>query len=326
MLREAIVVAVLAGFGCTESASRGDQGRSATPGPGLVLNERASWPLQSPENLTGAAIGDRGNVIVWTANGGLLFFSARSSTGQPIPSVPSDVAGVVATGADSRPGFIAVSRTDGALWRVFPPDRVAPMAFRCDVLGHATAVVSAGSAYWTIEPEPRSAGNRIALVRLVEGTCELMGTARVDCPREQVSVAPAPSPLEAIVACADPERALMAVSFSDGAVHIQDLLESVPPEPAAGPPSSALEPLWFGLPILRVRGGFLRVVTDLRSDLRRFERWNDAGRPVATTVVRSPLGLMASNPEAGLLLGLRADQSGHRLVLFEIAADADSGG
>ncbi|HEX2091528.1 MAG TPA: hypothetical protein VHG28_03960 [Longimicrobiaceae bacterium] len=69
--------------------------------------------------------------------------------------------------------------------------------------------------------------------------------------------------------------------------------------------TSSYQPLWISMPIVRLETGFLRTFADLRSDTRILVLYDDHGNISRQTLIRSPLGFVASLPERRLLIAIR---------------------
>lgn len=62
---------------------------------------------------------------------------------------------------------------------------------------------------------------------------------------------------------------------------------------------------WAGLPVVELDSGYIQTLADMRSDQRILVLFDHAGTPVRHRVLDVPLGIVASNPTAHLLLVLR---------------------
>jgi hypothetical protein len=119
------------------------------------------------------------------------------------------------------------------------------------------------------------------------------------------------------MACTDPSQPLSRIWVSGDSVWLRAVPGSVPDDSIGGVGAPPMDPLWVGLPLLKVETGFLRVVSDLRSDFRRIERWDARGQHVASTLVEFPFGLVASDRAGRMLVGVREAAGRFELALFE---------
>lgn len=288
--------------------------------PGLVLEEQRAWPLPSVIGWVGGFVRKDESVLIWSWDGRVDFFPAHSLGPETFPEGRVDL---LVTDDGSLPpsnAMLGVSRRDGRLVDVFAADSVVARSGPCDAFRRTSAVLATNGGFLVLgrEREPVTGGTSVTFVRLDGFGCHTLATVSLACPPRSVSLAPAKEPWYGLAACSDPEMPLLGVSLRGGRLEIDELPGSVPPATFSRAPEG--ESHWFGLPILRIEDGYLRVVADLRSDTRRFERWSDSGRHMATTVAEGALGLMASDQAGGRVLGMRSRVKYHELVLFRVLA------
>jgi hypothetical protein len=75
------------------------------------------------------------------------------------------------------------------------------------------------------------------------------------------------------------------------------------PREAVGSESAAS--LWVSLPLVQLDRGFLRTISDLRSDRRLLVLYDEGGRVIRQQVLNVPFGVLAAAPDSRLLVAAR---------------------
>jgi hypothetical protein len=73
--------------------------------------------------------------------------------------------------------------------------------------------------------------------------------------------------------------------------------------------SEADQGLWVSLPLVQLDRGFLRTISDLRSDRRLLVLYDHAGRVMRQQVLNVPFGVLAAAPDSQVLVAARRGQT-----------------
>lgn len=293
---------------------------SALNAPALILEPVKSWSLPSGRilSLQGASFVSDSIVVGWTRDGKLWLFDRGDSIAEPIWERAPLI--IVRSGFPGREQpNVAVSNSDGRVFRIRPSGSVEATQTTCDVAARSADLLSVGEDLLALRNpangEPTATASRsLSLIRLSGGNCQEVANVELGCRDGVASLAQA-GPDEAWISCSDPDVPIHSVKLSSDSLVLEGLKLS---GAADGSPelSSPTTPLWFALPVVRLDRGFLRVQADLRSSARRIELIDSQGRIVRTSLVETPLGLVASRPEDRLLFGMRG-APGAEALLFE---------
>ena len=138
---------------------------------------------------------------------------------------------------------------------------------------------------------------RMAAHRSVGSSCIEGPPTDIDCPNGVLSVALG-NPKSGLAACSLGEVHRLTVD-----AQLRIALRSIPADP---PGDDGAAGLWYGLPILPLDTGYLRVFADLRSDHRRLQWLNTDGVHHLLMELDDPIGFLDSDPVRRRLLALRA--------------------
>jgi len=98
---------------------------------------------------------------------------------------------------------------------------------------------------------------------------------------------------EFVLACSDPLAPLRLMQFGTSAVMLSEVRQSRPDQESEAGGESRY---WHSSNVVRVGGMLRRSVSDLRSNARWLQVWDDQGRYKAGRIIDVPFGLAASSP------------------------------
>ena len=84
--------------------------------------------------------------------------------------------------------------------------------------------------------------------------------------------------------------------------------------------ASSPDPAWVGLSVLSTRFGFLQTLADLKSETRLLVSYDRLGRVIRRSRIATPLGLVASDPIAELVVGY-ASLRRPTLILYRLTGE-----
>lgn len=273
-----------------------------------VLDQIASWSISDPSDVVGGLVVDDSTAFIWTREGQMRMLRPGSAP-VAIASPPVELAFL----DGSRRGRVTIiSSRDGSLAAVSAPHPRTSPHRRCVGLSHATSVLPLRQQLIAVLPDQApSEQSRVVLFSLAHGGCEQTDLVQLVCAKPP-TIAPGHN-FAGVLSCPGPRAPLLAVTVRGDSMQLAALRNSVPSDTVAT--HFRLVPRWFPLPLLPLDSGFLQVLADVRSDTRRIELWDEAGRHIRTTVLHSPIGLFSSSPEHRLLLGMKGGDP-FRLILY----------
>ncbi|MDT8369845.1 MAG: hypothetical protein RQ745_11595 [Longimicrobiales bacterium] len=284
--------------------------------PGRSLSLVRAWDLRDLPSPRSGLLARDGSVLVSSKEGGTYYALPSDSLLVPLPTVAGD-----AILAQSAPGVLdqhplAITPGDGSVRQIAGVQGDALPIHRCSALRAVTSAsrTVTSDRLLAVVQKPSTRGLAVRLVQLGGEGCEVLAESVIRCSYGSPTLAASNDSIW-FTACPDPTSPLFRVVVSRDSIGIGAVSGSVPDMsrlPAyAAPPRP---PRWAGLPLLKVEGGFLRVVSDLRSDTRRFEHWDEFGEHEETVVIHEPIGFSGSSPDGRYLLGL----SGRSVVVYEL--------
>lgn len=302
MLRQVCLLAGLVAIGAAGCLDVLEERKA----PDLVLEEIASWRV-APEMsaITGGVIGADTSVMIWTVGGQL------GTVRPPSAGVQSWQSPSVSTGFRAPDRSIRLIDAAGRLFRLNGDEGWLGEDVRCPVLAGASTVLPIlDGLLLVVSPAETGRIQQLAVVAMKSEGCQMGEPIDIVCPHPPGLTEGGAS--GTLISCSDPLQPLMSLDVRAEQMDVLSIPESVPGDM---PGSQSTDASWYGLPLLRLDRGFLRVVADLRSHTRRLEVFDRRGRHESTTLIVEPLGFFASDPEGRLLLGMRGVQEQH-LVLF----------
>lgn len=322
MTKTPIVVVAIAAA-CSDMAPTSDFERDRDFVSGRVVLEQVAawqWAIEGGDLPVGALVRADSSAVVWTQEGRVYTVRPGSDaiedlrpTGEVITAWrgPPPAEGAIAVVHDGR--LISLDDVNGAR-RL----GTCPLLLRArDAVSHPAAgflVVILSSAPDAMASMPE----RVVLLKLDGRNCYVASGVDSPCPMATLA---RHSVAGVVVACLEIRRPLFKATVESAKLSLDSLHASGIRGLTETVGDSG--PLWHGMPIMPINGGFLRVLADLRSDARRFEFWDGTGRHVRTSTATAPIGFGASEAERHLLFGMRGG-SGVDLVLFKWSRDETS--
>jgi len=278
----------------------------------LVFNEIFSWSLADPSRYVGAAILGDSAVLAWTEEGEMFMFHVARPEPSTVTGAPAVMSATVLM-SPSNALVALVAKSQGSLLRVESDGVVSVSEMRCADLATAMEVISL--PFGTLATGLGPTGEYVVTLSAWEaGGCETFAEAPSPCDLERPSLSVSRTDrFVALMGCSDPSRPLIGVSWDSTGLAFRPIERSVPVEVARS--FVRIGPLWRGLPLLPLDGGYMRVVADVRTNTRRVEIWDDDGAHRQTVISHVPFGLVASAPDRKLLVGMRGG-SEFRLILM----------
>lgn len=289
-LRSAIAACGLAASGQPGFAQRPEY---------LRLEEVFAWPLPHAFDLVGASVSSSGAVLMWgrgetrllVSDGGRLARIDAAVPERPVSARLLDADSLTETVDGERKSVIRLNRA-GALVaerRLDLPFDVESAVWAWDdwvVAGPD----SAGFYHVAVVPESAPAK---PLYRLDPGASEsgMALSAHLSQAGDDVLLTLLESPFHVV-------RLTRNAASRSFPIEVDPTRQI----PAGGPDEDRS---WVSLAMLPLDRGYLRVFSDLRSDLRLMALYDDEGRFVRALPVSVPLGTLASIPEQRLLLMVR---------------------
>jgi hypothetical protein len=276
----------------------------------LILDQVASWNLGPLAEFHAGAVLDGGRVVATFRNGTARWFEPGEAV--PFAEHHTDPLYLITPDYERSGASVqAVSLVSGNIVELSAPGDVVPSNTSCPAARDAVALAAGPGILLAVFPERERNRHRVVLFGLSNGRqCLGRDTTYVACDQGNPSLA-AFRAQATFLGCAHPGKPLFSVRIlNDSELLLREIEESTPPAP------DQLGGLWYGLPIVRTDEGLLRVVSDLRNERRRVERWDQYGRHVTTTELNWPLGTVASLPEHRYLLIARGG-SPAKLVLYK---------
>jgi hypothetical protein len=300
---------------CTPSAA--DRDLSVGEYPGMVLREVGMWPVSDPSVFVAAVLTADGSVVAGTSDGNLMLFRL----GVPEHEVVQVGAPVSVIGRAPEPdgqGIVVVSQLDGALLQVSSSGLVQPTGSHCSDLLGAVASLPLNDGFIAIHSESEYS-HHLSTFSTLKPDCVRSESVPIPCEQLNPTVALLDS-ISMVLGCNDPRTPLHRVKLGKGRLRVAPIEGSAPPDSVAF--SFEATSRSVAMPLLQTDRGFLRVVSDLRRDARRFDLWNEHGHYVRGTHVNTHIGFVSSLPDHRLLLGMRND-NGFQLVVYEWSWAAD---
>jgi len=277
---------------------------------GLILDQVASWNLGPLAEFQAGAVLDGGRVVATFRNGAARWFEP-GETG-PFAEHHTDPLHLITPDYESTGASVqAVSLVSGSIVELSALGDVVPLDRSCLAARDAVALAAGPGILLAVFPEREKNRHRVVLFGLSKGRqCLGRDTTYIACDRGTPSLT-ALKARSTFLGCAHPGQPLFSLRIlNDSRLILREIEGSTPPAP------DQIGGLWYGLPIVRTEEGLLRVVSDLRNERRRVERWDQHGRHVTTTELDWPLGTVASLPEHRYLLIARGG-SPAELVLYK---------
>lgn len=271
-------------------------GAGRDTGPRLHLDEVSSRVLPDSFELAGASVSADGGVVLWAAN-------------QPYLLV-GDGAGERALRSEAVARPVAAALVEGdSLVEVVDAERRALL--RLTLAGRVVAE-RALEFPWRVESAVRSGGGWVMAGRDVAGNYRVTRVSPAGA-RTPLFVLPArdyPSTRLAMRLSGAGDSVLAALVGNPYAVAVvggrgRVVSDSVFAVPSLPKPFGRAEPLWMSMAIHPLDRGFIRTLSDLRSDRRALVTYDAAGRVSRRSLVAVPIAVVATVPERRTLLAAR---------------------
>lgn len=265
--------------------------------PKLQIEEVASFSVPDSFAVLGAHMSPSGSIILWATNQPYLLVEDRGSLNPLLHdslSVP-----VAAALVDSDSVVEVIDAESRALVRVTLAGRIvsrqsitAPLAIkqaRHSPLG------------WMLLG--RLPDSSLAVARITSnGGMQLYANASIASVR---SVHMLPWNEGVVLSAISDGYGAWAFSSPDAAPSLTFETISLPDELDG---SKSDQGLWVSLPLVQLDRGFLRTISDLRSDRRLLVLYDDAGRVIRQQALNVPFGVLAAAPESRILVAARRGQ------------------
>jgi hypothetical protein len=266
--------------------------------------------------LTSGIVFNDSSILLASASGDIRSLDSDETTSLLVATLPEPL--LVASSEPSvNDEFIVVSRLDGRILLLYATggnERI----IACPQLTNAVNITSLSKDRLLGVMTDGEGRHYLQVVNIARAKCAWTRPEFVMCAIGAPSVVSSGEGI-AVLACGEPSTPLRLVTLDGQSLTLTEISGSQPPRA----PLIQDEALWFGMPLVKVNHGYLRVVADLRSNVRWIQYWNAAGRYERSQIIDEPLGLVASSLDGTLLLGVNGvDSVGVVLFAFSRRAAA----
>lgn len=301
--------------GCAQQEQANKSTGGSTGHDQLVLEELHVWTAANPSSLRTGGFVNEDQVVVASTDGDLWLYQVGSDRPRLVAALGSALVLVGSDGTTNgavgevwtQHGERFRLETDGGLRRLD----------KCPVAANVVSALRLPQATLVIQRREQGPVNRptytAAELTMSGSLCHASDPIPLPCSGPPPSAAAGRGGF-AWIACGESPLGLLESHSVEGDTRFRVSERSAPPSHQASAPD--LPGLWHAFPLMSLDRGYMRVLSDLRGNRRRFELWDEHGRFLETTVVSAPIAFIASLPTHRLLLGMRAGRA-HELVVFQ---------